>query len=532
MKHFTEIKENHYTRIFTAAAVLLTCCILLTSCARVRDFFRKKADITFDANSGTVAAKYIEKEKDSGDKTVTGDADRVTVKCFVGDTLPEDVVEKPYYTFTGWYTKKEGGKKIISCPEKDATCYAQWESANLNRFVEIKNIKVSTEASPANKENLVRISPDSSKNSVTVTFTLSEWFGQRVAFTDKKGKVIQEIDVSSANGEKFSSDPVTVSCKLPDRNWMDRKSSSYYIRSFGNDHVDKGDPVRFRIKLDGQYEHFDKPVEGSMVWYGGDEKAPEDRTAVILATDKNHVYARHESTNETEDGSIIYKWRKSDCMINLADVRTDIVYDIYNAYSSRFFPIRGKAMYMDNGGKGLKRYEPVSRESAMHKNDKTGKTTFMVPVQWDFAEKVALAQSRARDAGVTLYIVDSFRPATSVDPVAKKVKDASLLAYGGTSAHNFGTAVDTGWQRVNGKGEPVGEPYVKNLQELDKKKAVKGPRGNSAEIWWQGVHKLRQEWWHYGDTNLDKEYRSHAKRVAELYVNQGDCLSAKRSTLD
>ena len=460
-------------KILTASAVLLTCCALLTSCAKVRDFFRKKADITFVANGGAIAEKYLEDEKN------TGDSKSITMRCFAGDTLPDDIAEKEYYTFTGWYTKKEGGKRIISCPGKDTTYYAQWESANLNRFVDITDIKVSTEASPAKKHNLVRISSDSSKNSVTVTLT-----------------------------------------------------SSYYIKSFGNDHVDEGEPVRFRIRLDGQYEHFDKPIEGSTVWYGGSEEAPDNRTAVILATDDKYVYARHESTNETEDGSIIYKWKKSDCMINLADVRTDIIYDIYNAYNSRFFPIRGKAMYMDNGGKGLKRYGEVSKDSAMHKNEKTGKTTFMVPVQWDFAEKVALAQSRARDAGVTLYIVDSFRPAASVDPVAKKVKDASLLAYGGTSAHNFGMAVDTGWQRVNEDGEPVGEPYDKNLQELDKKKAVKGPRGNSAEIWWQGIHKLPQEWWHYGDTNLDKEYRSHAKRVAELYVNQAECLSAKRSTLD
>ncbi len=517
-------------KILTAAALLLMCCVLLTSCAKVRDFFRKKADITFVANGGAIAEKYLEDEKN------TGDSKSITMRCFAGDTLPDDIAEKQYYTFTGWYTKKEGGKRIISCPEKEATFYAQWESANLNRFVDITDIKVSTEASPAKKHNLVRISSDSSKNSVNVTFKLSVWFGQQVAFTDKKGKVIEEINVSGEDADgtegKYSSDPVTVSCKLPDRKWMDRKTSSYYIKSFGNDHVDEGEPVRFRIRLDGQYEHFDKPIEGSTVWYGGSEKAPDNRTAVIMATDDKYVYARHESTNETEDGSIIYKWKKSDCMINLADVRTDIIYDIYNAYNSRFFPIRGKAMYMDNGGKGLKRYGEVSKDSAMHRNEKTGKTTFMVPVQWDFAEKVALAQSRARDAGVTLYIVDSFRPAASVDPVAKKVKDASLLAYGGTSAHNFGMAVDTGWQRVNEDGEPVGEPYDKNLQELDKKKAVKGPRGNSAEIWWQGVHKLPQEWWHYGDTNLDKEYRSHANRVAELYVNQAECLSAKRSTLD
>ena len=211
-------------KILMASAVLLTCCALLTSCAKVRDFFRKKADITFVANGGAIAEKYLEDEKN------TGDSKSITMRCFAGDTLPDDIAEKEYYTFTGWYTKKEGGKRIISCPEKDATYYAQWESANLNRFVDITDIKVSTEASPAKKHNLVRISSDSSKNSVTVTFRLSAWFGQQVAFTDKKGKVIEEINVSGEDADgtegKYSSDPVTVSCKLPDRKWMDRKTSS------------------------------------------------------------------------------------------------------------------------------------------------------------------------------------------------------------------------------------------------------------------------------------------------------------------
>ena len=99
------------------------------------------------------------------------------------------------------------------------------------------------------------------------------------------------------------------------------------------------------------------------------------------------------------------------------------------------------------------------------------------------------------------------------------------------SAHNFGTAVDTGWQRVDKDGNPVGDPYVKNLQSLKKKLAVKGPNGNEREIWWQGVSKLPQEWWHYGDTNLPAKYKEHAKRVGSLYVNQNECMSKKRSKM-
>ena len=519
------MKGNRTYRIIyliLIAALIFTCALSLSSCGKIRDFFRKKAVITFIANSGSVSDKYTEEDRDKKDGE-----DRLTLKCFVDDKLPTDVVEKRYYRLEGWYTKAEGGKKLSRCPEKKAELYARWVSANDDRDVEITDIK----AGSGGSEDSVRISIDEEKNVVTVSFTLSEWFGQEVALVDKKGEVVQAIDVGKTGEDGYTDAPFQVSFRLPGRKWMDHKSTTYYLRSFGNDHVDETEPVKFKVVLDGQYKYYDLPIEGSMCWYGGADKAPADRTAVIVATDKDHVYAKHESTNETEDGSIIYKWKKKDVMINLADVRTDIVYDIYNAYSSKFFPIKGRAMYMDNGKKGLKRYQAISKEKAMHLNEKTEKTTFMVPVQWDFAEKVAAAQEKARSAGVTLYIADSFRPMNSVDPVAKKVKDASLLAYGGTSAHNFGTAVDTGWQQVNKDGEPVGDPYVRNLQALDKKKAVKGPRGNSSEVWWQGVNKLPQEWWHYGDTTLPPEFRDNAKRVGSLYVNLKPCTSMKRSKL-
>ena len=536
--------QNHRIKAaaLIASAVLL-CSFMLSSCGVMHQVFSKKVKVVFDANGGKLAGEALEKSKDSDGVTAE-------LKCIVGDPLPDIKSEKKYYTFKGWYTEKDGGIKVAVASEDLSRLYAQYKSANKNREVEISKISVSQagksgdgSTGSSSKEdgsknttntgskNTVRISKDESENEIKVTFRVSEYYGQRLAFTNKKGKVLEEIAAESADEKGFAPEGTEFSAKLPNRKWMDSKVSAYYIKSFGNDHVDECKPKKFRITLGGQCDDFDQPVEGSMVWYGGAGETPANRTGVIVATDDDYVYARHESTDETEDGSVIYKWKKSDVMINLADVRTDIVYDIYNAYSSRFFPIKGKAMYVDNGGKGLARYASISKESAMHENNKTGKTTFMVPVQWDFAEKIALAQSRARDAGYTLYIVDTFRPMNSVNPVAKKVDDASLLAYGGTSAHNFGTAVDTGWQRVDENGEPIGEPYVKNLQALDKKKAVKGPHGNEREIWWQGVNKLPQEWWHYGDTLLASEYREHAKRVGALYVNTGECLSEKRSKM-
>ena len=525
-------RKTRDTRYLLKLAVMLLIVTLaaagLSSCGMIHQVFSKKAMVTFDSNGGAITGKDVKGDITEGETTENeeGSVEKsliYTHKCIVGDPIPDIRGEKDYYKFKGWYTERKGGIKVAVIAEDMGTLYAQYKSANKNRSVEIKDI------STGRKGNKVRISKDEDENKIEITFRISEYYGQRLAFTNSKGKVREEIELPTGTG--FMPDGMEVSAVLPDRRWMDHKKTSYYIKSFGNDHVDESKPVKFTITLAGQCKYFNQPIEGSMAWYGGDGETHPSRSGVIVATDKDFVYARHESTNETEDGSIIYKWKKEDVMINMADVRTDIVYDIYNAYSSRFYPIRGKAMYTDNGKKGLKRYDVISRENAMLLNRKTGKTTFMVPVQWDFAEKIALAQSRARDAGYTLYIADTFRPMNSVDPVAKVVKNPSLLAYGGTSAHNFGTAVDTGWQRVDRKGEPTGKPYVKNLQVLRKKLAVKGPNGNEREIWWQGVNKLPQEWWHYGDTTLNARFRENAKRVGSLYVNSGDCISVKRSKL-
>ena len=85
----------------------------------------------------------------------------------------------------------------MSCPEKDATYYAHWVSANDDRTVEITDIR----AGNAGNKDKVRISKDESENTVTVTFTLSKWFGQEVAFVNKKGEFKEEIDVGRSSEE-------------------------------------------------------------------------------------------------------------------------------------------------------------------------------------------------------------------------------------------------------------------------------------------------------------------------------------------
>lgn len=541
-------------RKFLAAAVLvLACAVMLSSCGVMHQVFGKKVYITFDANGGIVTGSGVDTDGPSDPKTYKA-------RCIAGDELSDFTASRDLYDFLGWFTEAEGGMKVTECPEEDATFYAHWESANKDRTVTISGVSASQpgsfseDSSPdsgsADQEDaeagtgdedvgkpffasMLKISPDDDENEITVSFTLNKWFGQDVYFVNKKGGLKQQIEVDS-DSQTDLGDSITVSCTLPDRKWMDHKEYSYYIQSMENEHVDESEITELRIVLEGQYKDFNKPVEGSMAWYGGPDDAPDGRAGVIIATDDDNVYALgvDEETGEAETGGTPYKWKKEDVMINLADVRTDIVYDIYNAYSSRFFPIKGKVLYSDNGKKGLKRYDSIDKEDAVHKNRKTGETTFMVPVQWDFAMTVATAQAKAREMGVTLYIVDSFRPMYSVGPVVKAVDDLTLLTEGGSSAHNFGMAVDTGWQLMNEDGELTGEPYDKNLQVLNKKKAVQGPRGNEHEVWWEGVNKLQQEWWHYGDSFLDADYREQAKRVGSLYVNQKPCASNKRSKLN
>ena len=541
---FNKSSAIHFLKAAVLSSLILVTIFALCSCGVIHQTFSKKAEITFDACGGIVTGSGVDTGGKSDPKTYKS-------KCIVGDELSDFTASREYYDFLGWFTEKEGGKKVTKGPEKDTTLYAHWNSANKDRTVSITGLSAaqpsSVSYSSSDSEDtpqasaggrpffasMLRISADEDENEITVSFTVDKWFGQDIYFVNKKGEEKELIEVESDKQTDFG-ESIKVSCSLPDNKWMDQKERSYYIQSMANEHVDASEITELKIVLDGQYKDYDKPIEGSMAWYGGPDDAPDSRAGVILATDDDYVYARgvDEDTGAADTSRFdIYKWKKEDVMINLADVRTDIVYDIYNAYSSKFFPIKGKALYSDNGSKGLKRYESIDKEDAVHENKKTGQTTFMVPVQWDFAETVASAQAAALSMSVTLYIVDTFRPMKSVGPVVKAVDDLSLLTEGGSSAHNFGMAVDTGWQLVDENGEPTGEPYDKNLQVLDKKKAVKGPRGNEHEVWWEGVNKLQQEWWHYGDSYLDQNYIEQARRVGSLYVNQHPCASMKRSKL-
>ena len=173
-------------------------------------------------------------------------------------------------------------------------CYAHWESANDDRTVEISGIGLEGKDAAENGVIKVRISRDDKENDLKIKFTVDKWYGQEIAFVDKKGRTVEEIDTGRTDKDGYGDEPFEVTCALPDRRWMDRKSTTYRIRTSGNDHVDECGPFEFKIKLEGQYKYFNSPVEGSMVWYGGAEEAPADRAGVVLATDDDFVYAKRD----------------------------------------------------------------------------------------------------------------------------------------------------------------------------------------------------------------------------------------------
>ena len=284
-------KNNRHNnrRYFAVIIAIISTCLLLSSCGMIHQVFSKKVEVTFNANGGVITGGDVKADKDDGSLT------KYTHKCIVGDALPDIKAKKKYYAFKGWYTEKQDGQKIAAADENVTRLYAHYESANKNRTVSITEISKSGESASESKDIKVRISKDEPDNDIKIRFKLSSYYGQEVAFTDKKGNVIQEIrirtdgtedtadsDDDSEDGNLFAPDGIEVTAELPDHKWMDRKATAYYIRSFGNDHVDEGKPVKFRIVLDGQYEHFNEPIEGSTVWYGGSGEAPRDRKSTRL----------------------------------------------------------------------------------------------------------------------------------------------------------------------------------------------------------------------------------------------------------
>lgn len=157
--------------------------------------------------------------------------------------------------------------------------------------------------------------------------------------------------------------------------------------------------------------------------------------------------------------------KEEDCMINLPDILPSIQYKITNAYSS-VLKSSGKSI---SGITGEKLYSAgtVSSKGKVT-NNRLGTTEYLVPVMFTTAKKIAIAQYNAQRAGVCLKIYDSYRPYSVTTKSYKAllslynsnstVRDninystgtsgtkyywgTSWFLASGTSAHNFGAAID------------------------------------------------------------------------------------------
>lgn len=101
------------------------------------------------------------------------------------------------------------------------------------------------------------------------------------------------------------------------------------------------------------------------------------------------------------------------CMINLPDVIPSIIYDNTNSYSSLFKSsgyelsnITGKALY-----------------DAKKMNSRLEKQEFIMPVMYDMAKKICIAQQLALKEGNSLKIYEAFRPHSIQKSVATALKE-------------------------------------------------------------------------------------------------------------
>ena len=213
------------------------------------------------------------------------------------------------------------------------------------------------------------------------------------------------------------------------------------------------------------------------------------------------------------------------CMIDLADVCPDILFEITNASSSIFV----SSGYPLDGITGQKLY---SRGKVWH--SKIGREEYLVPIRYDAAQKIASVQLLASFDGYTLKIYDAYRPRSvtmnvrdalnrlcqSNSYVLQNVNTAPNGSYWGQgwflaqsqSSHNFGAAIDVtlAWADT---GEELAMPSP--MHELSTAAVKYSSPGsyiyastmNETAIMLDrymemaGMGTLASEWWHFQDND-------------------------------
>ena len=232
------------------------------------------------------------------------------------------------------------------------------------------------------------------------------------------------------------------------------------------------------------------------------------------------------------------------CMIDLADVCPDIIFEIANASSSIFV----SSGYPLDGITGEQLY---STGKVWH--SKIGRDEYLVPVMYETAKKIASVQLLAGFDGYTLKIYDAYRPRS----VTVKIRDAlSWLcqsnyyvlenvnvapngSYWGQgwflaqsqSSHNFGTAIDVTLAYAD-TGEEL--PMPSAMHELSTAAVKYSSPGsyyyaasmNDTAILLDrymamvGMDPIASEWWHFQDNDSLSRARSFVPSGCDFQVGE------------
>ena len=336
--------------------------------------------------------------------------------------------------------------------------------------------------------------------------------------------------------------------------------------------------------------YFTKPIIGSTVWpivtiYTYSDSSCTNKTGTINAltecvvTDVNgynfkikYIKTSGKTWKNAGNSDFAQTWVDANkLLINLPDVRPDIVYSIRNATNAQdidttstgsIFKVGSGNSYVsipDITGKMLYTYDNSDgKQDGKVYNSKIGKLEFVCPLIYPFAEQVAYAQNMAKQRGYNLKIYDGYRPKDVCDKFTNKYNSAIpdnstyLTGWGkgwfvaqGISDHSCGTAIDVTLE--NGSGELQTQSdmhdlsvnsttvpstgYITNRREAHNKSVM----NQNAKILYEimvedaGMGNLASEWWHfnmnlnstvYGNISYDARKNSLYGETSVTYTDK------------
>ena len=379
-----------------------------------------------------------------------------------------------------------------------------------------------------------KIHSKASRNKVDFKFTVSNYEGQEILLLDsEKNEAAKCVPEKTDSDDNKDDKNVSFIARIPS-DYMNSKKSVWYVKSCKSDSTKESDLLRFEVRLKDQPKHYKLPVEGSQVW-----SLVSSQSGVILATKKDTLIVSAGTNKDSKNDTGTEEWSKYETMIDLPSVCPDINYDITNAYSSVFrvqhqdIPgVSGNALYNESGH--------LKPADAKKHNKKTGRSEFLVPVQYDFAMEIAAAQRRAEKRGWRLHIYDTFRPILASQQVYNAASgfdkrifapygESMFIAPGGHSYHNGGEAVDTSidvWNKDSKKWEE--RDFGSPIHELSPESAFASEDLISL---FPGCDTIPSEWWHFQSQKSRSAATAYAGNVSSLFVGRQKSLSVPRSEL-